>query len=134
MKVRLIVTAISAAVVGLAGFAGFHIGWTAGARESLLTTARSDLLLEINIAKTARQHGLDDALRRLDSHINSLIMEIEQLSEAASAQDQASSSKALEIAAVYRESFQDASSAGNNPSAVHVEKILSRYRRQETRQ
>jgi hypothetical protein len=131
MQVRLIVTAISAAVIG---FAGFHIGWTAGARESLLTTARSDLLLEINIAKTARQHGLDDALRRLDSHINSLIMEIEQLSEAASAQDQASSSKALEIAAVYRESFQDASSAGNNPSAVHVEKILSRYRRQETRQ
>jgi hypothetical protein len=61
----------------------FKWGYSAGIRESLRISARSDVLQNLNIARHLHENAQRDALSGVDARINISVMEISQLSSRA---------------------------------------------------
>jgi hypothetical protein len=119
------------AIIGFAAIAAtvaFNWGYSAGIRESLGISARSDVLQNLNIARHLHENAQRDALSGVDARINLSVMEISQLSSKASPGERAEDSKVLAAVAKFRQKFPDTSGdTGISPSSDHVRDVLAQY-------
>jgi hypothetical protein len=126
MTRKLLLTIVFAALASAALAAGtFKWGKEVGGRETLLLSARGDVLMDIHIGEYLHRHAELDAMSAIDAKINASVMEIDELSQIAPG-EKTQSSAVLRAVAKYRRAYSDASGA-ISPSSAHVQDILHRY-------
>jgi hypothetical protein len=117
-------------VVAIATTIAFNWGYSAGIRESLRVSARSDVLANLNIARHLHENAQRDALAGVDGRINLAVMEVAQLSNKPSARANTEDSRVLAAVAKFRQKYPDTSGeSGISPSSDHVRDVLAPYAR-----